>query len=190
RAAIAIRNGLAQFNAQRQVQQQSPIQIGIGLHTGSLMLGTVGEPERMDGTVIADAVNTASRLESLTKRYGVTIIASEQVLRAVADRGHYNLRELGSVRPKGKQSAEVIYEVFDGDSDQSIQLKQETRPLFETALHLYQHGQFGEACQQFTAVLARNPGDQSAAYYQAQSAQRAAQPVPTDWDGVESLTEK
>jgi hypothetical protein len=83
-----------------------------------------------------------------------------------------------------------IYEIFDGDPDQNIQLKQETAPLFETALHLYQQGQFGEACQQFTALLTRNPGDQSAAYYQAQSAQRAAQPVPTDWDGVELLTEK
>jgi class 3 adenylate cyclase len=190
RAAIAMRGGLAEFNRQREAQDQSSIQIGIGLHTGSLMLGTVGEPQRMDGTVIADAVNTASRLESLTKRYGVTVIASEQVLPAVADRPIYHLRELGKVRPKGKQTAVVMYEVFDGDPARSVHLKQETRSNFEAGLHLYQQGRFAEAREKFAAVLAVNPHDRAAAYYQAQSAQRAAQPVPADWDGVESLTEK
>jgi class 3 adenylate cyclase len=69
RAGLAMLDTLDQFNAGRRAAGQQPIAIGIGINTGSLMLGTIGERHRMDGTVISDAVNLAARVESLTKDY-------------------------------------------------------------------------------------------------------------------------
>jgi two-component system sensor histidine kinase ChiS len=118
RAACAMRQTLRRFNASRIAAGQSSIQIGIGIHTGTLMLGTVGEPERMDGTVIADAVNTAARLESLTKRYGVTILASADAIEksGFAEKYPMHIRLIGKVRAKGKTSAVELYEVFDEEA--------------------------------------------------------------------------
>ncbi len=117
-AACAMRKTLRRFNAGRVAQGQSQIKIGIGVHTGTLMLGTVGEPERMDGTVIADAVNTAARLESLTKRYGVTILASAEAIEksGFAEKYPLHIRLIGRVRAKGKTSAVELYEVFDDEA--------------------------------------------------------------------------
>ena len=79
-AAIAMQKQVSLYNWERQQQGDGAIAIGIGLHTGSLMLGTIGESERMESTVIADAVNLASRLESLTKTYGASILISGDTL--------------------------------------------------------------------------------------------------------------
>lgn len=118
RAACAMRQALRRFNASRVSAQQAPIRMGIGIHTGTLMLGTVGEPERMDGTVIADAVNTAARLESLTKRYGVTILASADAIEksGFAENHPAHIRLIGTVRAKGKTAAVALYEVFDEEA--------------------------------------------------------------------------
>ena len=102
RAAIAIRKRLALHNAQRLARGQIPVEVGIGIHTGKLMLGTIGEKERMEGTVISDAVNTAARLEGLTKRYGVNIIISGDTLSRLEQLGKYSHRILDRVKVKGR----------------------------------------------------------------------------------------
>lgn len=76
-AGIAMLQKLAEYNQSRQRSGYVPIQIGIGINTGLLMLGTVGGEERMDGTVISDAVNRASRIEGMTKMYGATLLITE-----------------------------------------------------------------------------------------------------------------
>lgn len=118
RAASSMRAALRRFNLSRQAQAQPPIRMGIGVHTGRLMLGTVGEPERMDGTVIADAVNTTARLESLTKRYGVTILASAETIHQSGwmESHPMNIRRIAKVRVKGKTTAMELFEVFDQEA--------------------------------------------------------------------------
>ncbi len=113
RAARDMMRALREFNVQEA--RATPIDIGIGIHTGMLMLGTIGEARRMEATVIADAVNLASRLEGLTREHGVHIITSEQSLAGVADRSAYPHRYLGTVQVKGKARAVQIYEVLVED---------------------------------------------------------------------------
>lgn len=189
-AAIAMRHSLVDLNAAREQQGEPPIRIGVGLHQGALMLGTVGEPERMDGTVIADTVNTASRLESLTKQYGATIIISAQTLKAMAEWNTYSIRTLGKIRVKGKTDAVTIYEVLDGEAEQSLRAKLATLEHFEAGVNLFQAGRFAEAEEQFRQATSSNPSDQAAVQYQQRAARFAAIGAPPGWDGAETLTEK
>ena len=92
------------------------MQIGVGLHTGSLMLGTVGARDRMDTTVISDAVNLASRVENLTKTYGVRLIVTEDTRLALRDPGAVSLRRIDRVLVEGKSQPVVLHEVLDAES--------------------------------------------------------------------------
>jgi class 3 adenylate cyclase len=111
RAGLAMLGALDEFNAQRRSAGLDPIAIGIGINSGSLMLGTIGEKHRMDGTVISDAVNLAARVESLTKDYRVPLLISEYTHRQLADPRAYDIRSVDVVVVKGKTRPVMIYEV-------------------------------------------------------------------------------
>ena len=83
-AAIKMQKEVHEFNARRSLLHKAPIKIGVGLHTGPLIMGITGDHERMDATTIADTVNTASRLESLTKYYKGNLLLSEASLKNIA----------------------------------------------------------------------------------------------------------
>ena len=164
-AAIEMQKQVSLYNVYRQEKGDELIAIGIGLHTGSLMLGTVGEPERMEGTVIADAVNLASRLEGLTKIYGVDILVSEQTLYCLDDPQKYSYRFLDRVKVKGKSQPVDVFEVYQANSEPIIHLKRQTRDEFERAVALYVEKNFAEAQKVFQEVLQRNEHDKVTRFY-------------------------
>ncbi|MEQ9671672.1 ATP-binding protein [Coleofasciculus sp. G2-EDA-02] len=174
-AAIEMQKQVGLYNANRQICGYEPIAIGIGLHTGSLMLGTVGESQRMDTTVIADAVNLASRLEGLTKIFGVEILISEETLNSLTNAHHYSYRFLGRVTVKGKRQPIAIFEVFDSNSPPLIELKRQTRTEFERGVHLYVEKQFAQAQQVFTQLWQWDDRDRVVQFYQerCQQAERS-----------------
>ena len=96
-AAIEMQEELRIFNFERASRGLEPVKVGIGIHTGNLILGTIGEKERMEGTVIADAVNLASRIESLTKEYYTSILVSEFSVRKMKNPKQFLLREIDNV---------------------------------------------------------------------------------------------
>jgi class 3 adenylate cyclase len=108
-AALAMLERLREYNATTQ-GSQPPIAIGIGIHTGQAMLGTIGETQRMDGTVIADAVNLASRLQSLTKEYDADFLVSGEVVERL-DPARFHWRLVDSVVVRGKSARTDLYEV-------------------------------------------------------------------------------
>ncbi|TGM52792.1 adenylate/guanylate cyclase domain-containing protein [Leptospira adleri] len=110
-AAKEMKATLEDHNQSRLERNYDPIRIGIGIHTGVLMLGTIGEEARMDGTVISDAVNLASRIEGLTKEYGVDILLSDESYQKIRNRKKYVFQELGKVSVKGKENTVGVYEI-------------------------------------------------------------------------------
>ncbi|MBS0546800.1 MAG: HAMP domain-containing protein [Proteobacteria bacterium] len=111
RASLAMMETLERYNAGRVAAGQPPIAIGIGLNTGSLMLGTIGESHRMDGTVISDAVNLAARIESLTKVYKVGVLISQFTRERLAAPDAYRIRPVDEVTVKGKTRPVQLFEV-------------------------------------------------------------------------------
>ncbi len=163
--SIDMLNTVTDYNTHRERLGYPAIRIGIGLHTGNLMLGTIGEERRMEGTVISDAVNLASRLESLTKRFGANILISEYSLQRMENRGAFHVRCLGRVRVKGKLEPVQVYEIFSGESERIVELKLETGARFAEGLELFQRGKFGDAHIIFEEILRINPQDAAAAAY-------------------------
>jgi class 3 adenylate cyclase len=165
KAGIAMLQTLATYNLTREERNYSPIYMGIGINTGSLMLGTVGGESRMDGTVISDAVNLASRLEGLTKNYGVPLLISHHTFSALTIPSDYDIRLIDKVKVKGKSELVTVYEVFDADPPEVREAKSIAKTTFESAWRLYDEERFSEAAQLFKDCVLRNPGDLVAAIY-------------------------
>ncbi|MGB7441471.1 MAG: CHASE2 domain-containing protein [Coleofasciculaceae cyanobacterium] len=165
RAGIAMLTNLAEYNHSRQMLQLEPIKIGIGINTGSLMLGTVGGKSRMDGTVISDAVNLASRLEDLTKKYGVSLLISHHTFACLQNPTDYLLRFIDQITVKGKSKPVAVFEVFDGDEQKLKDGKLATKGIFEEALFLFHQCRFWQATQLLKDCLRINPKDKVAQIY-------------------------
>ncbi|MCW6050862.1 AAA family ATPase [Lyngbya sp. CCAP 1446/10] len=165
KAGIAMLHCLVEYNQNRANSGYAPIQIGIGINTGTLMLGTVGGQNRMDGTVISDAVNLASRVESLTKNYGVSLLITQPTYARLKNLSQYTIRTLDTVKVKGKSEAVTIYEVFDADSPEIKQAKLATLKLFAEARALYSEGKLFEAARLFEECWRHNQGDRVAKVY-------------------------
>lgn len=165
KAGVAMLQTLTKYNQHRVRQGYVPIQIGIGINTGSLMLGTVGGKSRMDSTVIGDAVNLASRLEELTKTYGVSLLVSHHTFLQLEDSNQYAFRLVDRVKVKGKTTAVSVYEVFDAELPEIRDAKLITKQEFEQGLLLYYMGSLTEAADIFAKCLRVNPKDTVAQIY-------------------------
>jgi hemerythrin len=174
RGALAMINKLDEYNAGRALAGYRPIKIGIGINTGIVILGTVGGFGRMDGTVIGDAVNLASRLERLTKEYMVPLLISEYTLYSLENAATYSIRFLDRTRVRGKHDDQSVYEVFDADPPTLRIAKRETLKQFERALACYHLDDIPQARRQLNEVLAAAPLDAATAAYLVRCDQRAA----------------
>ena len=165
KAGITMLQGLADFNQHRKIKQREPIRIGIGINTGLMMLGTIGEDNRMEGTVISDAVNVAARIEGLTQIYGTPLLIGDQTFHQLSQPERYAIRFIDHVKVKGKREKIVIYEVFETDKEEIKQAKFATQKYFETACTLYHAGNIKEATHLFESCLRENPRDSVAQVY-------------------------
>lgn len=187
RAAIDMQKYLIHYNIDREYRGYKAIEVGIGVNTGMLMLGAIGGENRMEGTVISDTVNLASRIESLTKTYGVKIATSEWTFNSLSNKEHYLYRFLDRVKVKGKNEPVIIYEIFDGDDPESIELKSQSMADYNAGIKLYYEKNFAQCRNYFQKVLEINEKDKVAKMYIERShfSNRSS-----DWDGTERMLEK
>jgi DNA-binding response OmpR family regulator len=190
RAAIGMQRAVAEYNEERALNGFEPIRIGVGLHLADLMLGIIGSEDRMQGTVVADAVNLAARIEGLNKMYGSYVSLSDETFFSMKEPGKYRHRFIDKVRVKGREEAITVYEVFEGDPEGIAGSKEQTKPAFESGLQLYYEKKFAEASVHFNQVLEKSPSDLAARIYLKRCANYMINGVSPDWTGVETLDEK
>ncbi|MDF1865033.1 MAG: ATP-binding protein [Saprospiraceae bacterium] len=189
-AAIANQRLMHEYNLKRSKRGRIPIALGIGLHTGSLMLGIIGNENRMSTGVVSDTVNTASRIEGLTKHFGVSILLSEDSFDRLERPDSFDYRFIGIVQVKGKKNALGVYEFFGGDKESIIELKTKTKKDFDTGLQQYFNKNFKEALFYFSSVIKLNPKDSVAQLYQKRASEYLANGVEEDWIGIEVMMQK
>jgi len=189
-AALQKLHHVAQFNIERAAGGHLPIQIGMGIHIGYMMVGIVGEENRMQADTLSDIVNLTARLEGLTKYYGVPLLISEDVLRKLQHPDRYHTRFLDRAIVQGRTEAIAIHEVFDAEPEPMQQLKLQTLHDFEQALEYYRTGHPTAARQCLEKVLAVNPGDRTAILYLERVALLEETGVPLKWDGIWAFTQK
>lgn len=175
-AGVDMQLYLGEYNNYRRNKGYDAIQIGVGIHTGSLMLGTIGAENRLEGTVISDTVNLASRIENLTKVYGSRIAVSETTVLELKDHRKFHFRFLDRVRVKGKTKPVAIYEIFDGDEAAVQELKHRTLEDYSTGVKAYFARDWDHAREAITKVLRIHPQDKAAQLYELRLAS-ASQPA-------------
>ncbi|MEO1218150.1 MAG: ATP-binding protein [Bacteroidota bacterium] len=190
KASVEMQITLSNYNMEREKKGKIPVRVGMGLHTGKLIMGIIGDKERMEPATISDTVNTAARVEGLTKHFGVNILLSEFTRLQLGDDHGYKIRFLGKVMPKGKNKAIGLYECFDGDSIEIRQKKESTQELFEKALTAYFAKDFDTALRSFAEIIRFNPDDKPASMYLLKATEYRGKGVSEDWTGVEMMHKK
>lgn len=178
------------YNEYRAKAGRQPIQVGIGVNTGHMMVGMVGEEGRMQGDAFSDNVNLTSRLEGLTKYYSVSFIISAATKNALADCSKYNIRFLDKVQVKGKMKALDLYEVYDADLPDMRSLKQETHEHYQQAMKHFFAKEFTEAQSLLFKVLQKNPNDKVAWHHLMSATRYLENNVADNWTGVTVMSSK
>ncbi|MEZ4317728.1 MAG: adenylate/guanylate cyclase domain-containing protein [Myxococcota bacterium] len=189
-AVNACRSALAMFRALDEVRPEAErhgidLAIGVGINTGEVAVGNMGSAERFEYTVLGDAVNLASRLEGLTKTYGVFCILGPATARALPDT--FDVRRLDLVRVKGKAAPVEIFELC-GEAGTTV-ARYEDRPGWDAAIDAFRTGDLATARARFTAFASLNPADTVCRLYLERLGDLGAE-APAGWDGVFTHTRK
>lgn len=185
-AGIQMHKALIEYNKIRVSEMSLPIEIGIGLHCGKLMLGIIGVEYRLQGTVISSTVNLASHLEAQTKEYGSALLVSQYVIADNKDK--YPTRYLGKVKISGVVVTYMeIYEILSAEREDIFKMKLTSKPFFEEGVRLFYDRRFAEACVQFTQSLKVFPNDKAGQSFLKDSANFMISGVPDGWDGTRFL---
>ena len=186
KAAFEMCHALKLLNQSFKERGIEPIGIGIGINSAVVVAGNMGSINRLNYTVIGDGVNLASRLEGLTKSYGVDIIVSESTVNVAPD---YVYRELDIVKVKGKNNACIIFEPI-GPIDQIASEIIDSLDKYNNALTLYRNREWDNAMREFETLLNAQPTSKLYKLYLQRSQEMLHNPPDNNWDGSYTFNSK
>jgi len=189
-ASVGMLKELKEFNQERITKKRMPIKIGIGMQNGNLIMGITGDVERLDAAIISDTVNTASRIEGLSKHFGTSILITGRCKENLTHPEEFDFRYLGPVKVKGKQKPIDIYECINGDNSNLLKHKLDTLKSFDNGMELYFKKEFAMAAVTFQQIVKLNGNDHTAKLLLNRSAHLITQKIGDDWKGVESISTK
>jgi len=187
-AAIAMIEALRRWNLERVGEGKRRVDIGIGLHTDTVVSGNIGSPKRMDYTVIGDGVNLASRLEGACKEYHARILISETTQGRL--KGIYRSREVDRIVVKGKSEPVGVFEILDYHTDETFPNMRQTVAAFRDGLAAYRRQEWNVAEAAFRDALGHNPDDEVSKLYLGRVAAFRESPPGPEWDGTWVMTTK
>lgn len=177
-AAVGLHQAIRVYNQHRANSGYAPIDLGIGIHTGPVIIGTVGSRDRMDSTVLGDNVNIAARLQELSKLFGARIIISEQTRRALQGKADFHVRDLGSVQVRGRRNRVQVFELLDADPPELFAQKLQNLPRYRAALESHQRGDWLAASKGWRDCLAQIPSDPVCTHWLAEAEQQLGPDSP------------
>ena len=186
RSALEMIKELKALNQKWISEGKQPMDIGIGINTGPMMVGNMGSEQRFDFTVIGDSVNLGSRLEGANKSYKTNIIISEFTFERV--KNEFTCMELDSVRVRGKEQPVKIYSLKGDKNLPDIQ--EEAINQFNQAVNLYKNREWDKAIHIFKNITAMDPKFYAAEVYIERCLDLKKNPPPADWDGVYTIKTK
>jgi adenylate cyclase len=179
--ALAMQATLAKLRVRWLAQGKPNISIRIGIATGEMIVGNIGSDQARSYTCIGDKVNYSSRLEGLNKYYGTQIIVDRQT---TLDATGLLVRELDTVRVKGREEGEAIYELLALSHDGNNGLIEKIG-RYQQALVLYKQGAFAEAGDIFDSITADAPSQ-----LMLKRCRQFMKKPPVFWNGIYSMSEK
>ncbi len=183
-AALRMQEALGDFNRWQVSKGRPEFRSGVGLNYGAVTVGNIGFEKKMDYTAIGDMVNTASRIEGLTRLYREPLLVSSAVWREV--RSTYPCRFLDKVEVKGRKGAVSVFsvrrEIGPGE--------EKAWKYFHAGIKRYYGRAFQEAARYFAAAERLAPGDRGAQRFLARCRDCIRNPPPAGWTGTVVMTEK
>ncbi|WP_444996177.1 adenylate/guanylate cyclase domain-containing protein [Aliikangiella sp. IMCC44359] len=161
RAANEMLVALESYNKKLRHKNLPTIEVGLGLHSGKMMLGTVGTQSRMDATVVSDTVNAAARVESMTKVFCTKILITEETKKQLKNIADYKIRFIASCFIQGKSKPVTLYEVFDTDSVSLQKEKLANQACMIQAWKTYKNGDRIMAILMYQKLLEKSSSDKS-----------------------------
>src|SRR6266480_4047712 len=188
RAALGMRYEMPKLNATWRAEGMQPLAFGIGINHGEAIVGNIGSHERLDPTVIGDAVNLASRLEGLTRTYGVDILVGASTAELIRDEVH--LRSVARVQVKGKSKPVDVFTFIGGRNEEVDPEFLKWLETYEEGLELFRARDFTEAKILFSRFLEFYPDDLLAKMYLNRALEYEQAPPDEAWDAVEVFEKK
>lgn len=183
-AGLEMLENLDMFNKSQRDKRLKEFHIGIGINYGPVTVGNIGTAQKMDYTVIGDAVNLASRLEGLTKEYKVPIVVSENTKEAV--KNYFYFREIDRVIVKGKNKPVKIFQPARNLNKK----EKEAWKIYNKAVSLFVERQWDESERAFIKVLDVYKDDFITKKYLDEIKYFKVHPPKDDWDGTTTMTHK
>jgi adenylate cyclase len=188
RAALAMRRELRQLNQKWREEGRMGLGMGIGVNQGEVVVGNIGSHERMDPTVIGDSVNLASRLEGLTRIYGVDILVGASAAELARDEVH--LRSVARVQVKGKTKPVDIFTFIGARNEEVDPEFLKWLETYEEGLEKFRARDFTQAKILFSRFLEFYPDDLLAKMYLDRALEYEQAPPDEAWDAVEVFEKK